>query len=209
MVGLLNLRNTPQEGLATSPVQRLFGRRTKTLIPCANSTLTPAASSIIHSEKCRMENKKAAVAQRYIDRRELPSLQVGDTVRMQPISNDKREWQEATVSERLKNRSYEVTASNGRTYRRSRTFLRSSRPSTHSRLVAEGLTRPYASARSSQPDDTTGTQDKPVEAIDPPLPASSPSKPGGPDSLPPIQQEAMHTQLHHIHSHTLPNPGEP
>ena len=131
MIGLLNLRNTPQEGLTTSPLQRLFGRRTKTLIPCANCILTPAVAQIIHGERVRMEDKKAAVAERYTDRRELPPLQVGDTVRMQPITRDKEEWQEATVSKTLKNRSYEVTTGTGRTYRGSRVFLRSSCPSTH------------------------------------------------------------------------------
>ena len=32
-LGLLNLRNTPHEGMQSSPVQRLLGRRTKTSIP--------------------------------------------------------------------------------------------------------------------------------------------------------------------------------
>ena len=32
-IGLLNIRNTPTEGMATSPAQRLFGRRTNTLLP--------------------------------------------------------------------------------------------------------------------------------------------------------------------------------
>ena len=32
-LGLLNQRNTPTEGLKTSPAQRLMGRRTKTLFP--------------------------------------------------------------------------------------------------------------------------------------------------------------------------------
>ena len=36
-LGLLNIRNTPTEGMATSPAQRLFGRRTKTLV-AANNT---------------------------------------------------------------------------------------------------------------------------------------------------------------------------
>ena len=36
-LGLLDFRNTPTEGLGTSPAQRLFGRRTKTLLPTASS----------------------------------------------------------------------------------------------------------------------------------------------------------------------------
>ncbi|GAB1598786.1 hypothetical protein Ahia01_000155800 [Argonauta hians] len=38
-IGLLNIRNTPQEGLASSPAQRLFGRETKTQIPCARENI--------------------------------------------------------------------------------------------------------------------------------------------------------------------------
>ena len=41
-LGLLNLRNTPQEGL-TSPAQRLMGRRTKHIVPTMFNLLKPAA----------------------------------------------------------------------------------------------------------------------------------------------------------------------
>ena len=40
-LGLLNIRNTPSEGMATSPAQRLFGRRTKTLLPTTHNQLKP------------------------------------------------------------------------------------------------------------------------------------------------------------------------
>ena len=39
-LGLLDFRNTPTEGLGTCPAQRLFGRRTKTLLPTAGKLLT-------------------------------------------------------------------------------------------------------------------------------------------------------------------------
>ena len=38
---LLDWRNTPTEGLNSSPTQRLFGRRTKTLLPSSNHLLNP------------------------------------------------------------------------------------------------------------------------------------------------------------------------
>ena len=41
-LGFLDFRNTPTEGLGTSPAQRLFGRRTKTLLPTAYSLLNQA-----------------------------------------------------------------------------------------------------------------------------------------------------------------------
>ena len=38
-IGLLNVRNTPSEGMLTSPAQRLFGRRTKTTTPTTGNLL--------------------------------------------------------------------------------------------------------------------------------------------------------------------------
>ena len=40
-LGLLNLRNTPTEGMNSSPAQRLMGRQTKTTIPTTNAVLAP------------------------------------------------------------------------------------------------------------------------------------------------------------------------
>ena len=42
-LGLLNLRNTPTEGLTTSPAERLLGRRTKTIVPTMKNRLKPMA----------------------------------------------------------------------------------------------------------------------------------------------------------------------
>ena len=38
-IGFLDFRNTPTEGLGTPPAQRLFGRRTKTLLPTSDRLL--------------------------------------------------------------------------------------------------------------------------------------------------------------------------
>ena len=45
-LGFLDFRNTPTEGLGTSPAQRLFGRRTKTLLPTAGRHLNEADTEI-------------------------------------------------------------------------------------------------------------------------------------------------------------------
>ena len=90
-----------------------------------------------------MENKRSKVAERHIDRKDLKPLQVGDAVRMQPI--DKTcEWKEATVTQRLKSRTYNVTTSDGRNYRRNRVFLRSTRrnPVSNSGEVVHRPTSP-------------------------------------------------------------------
>ena len=40
-LALLDWRNTPTEGIGSSPAQRLFGRRTKTLLPTTARLLRP------------------------------------------------------------------------------------------------------------------------------------------------------------------------
>ena len=52
-LALLDRRNTPTEDLNSLPVQRLFGRRTKTLLPTSNQLLKPKISSNI-DDKARL-----------------------------------------------------------------------------------------------------------------------------------------------------------
>ena len=40
-LSLLDWRNTPSEGISSSPAQRMFGRRTRTLLPTTSSLLKP------------------------------------------------------------------------------------------------------------------------------------------------------------------------
>ena len=40
-IAVLNLRNTPTEGLNTSPTKILFGRQTKSMMPTAEARLRP------------------------------------------------------------------------------------------------------------------------------------------------------------------------
>ena len=42
LLAILDWRNTPSEGFETSPVQRLMGRRTRTLLPTAKTLLNPS-----------------------------------------------------------------------------------------------------------------------------------------------------------------------
>ena len=130
-LGLLNIRNTPQEGLTTSPVQRLMGRRTLTLIPTCESLLKPQDYSV-NKERQLMEDKKSAVAERYQKRKTLRPLEVGETVRMQPIDNKTQLWKEATVDRKLKSRTYEIVTGDGRKYKRNRQYLRPARPRSNS-----------------------------------------------------------------------------
>ena len=46
-LSLLDYRNTPTEGLGSSPAQLLFGRRTKTLVPTSSRLLVPEAVHVV------------------------------------------------------------------------------------------------------------------------------------------------------------------
>ena len=61
-----------------------------------------------------MEEKRASVAERYDNKRNLTQLTVGDVVVMQPIEKNNKLWKEAVVTKQVKSRSYEVTTTEGR-----------------------------------------------------------------------------------------------
>ena len=128
LIGLLNIRNSPTEGLDTSPAQRLFGRRTKSMLPTTESKLTPHYP-FSASEAWKKQEKRL---RRQDHGKDLKHLAPGDNVRIQPLRPYAREWREATVTKKLTGRSYEVETDDGRKYRRTRQFLRQTPHSTHS-----------------------------------------------------------------------------
>jgi len=130
-LGLLNLRNTPNEGLTTSPSQRLFGRRTRTLLPTMDKSLQPTGNHLC--DVPAQWRRKYGVADRSTNR-DLPPLTVGDTVRMQPIQTGTREWQPATVVKKLGSRKYEVEKKGGRRAIRNRKHIRLMPESEHSNV---------------------------------------------------------------------------
>ncbi len=130
LLGLLNLRNIPNECLDTSPSQRLFGRRTRSLLPAKNCQLTPRHHSS-DSDALKKHNNRLQKCN-YDTGRELMPLTKGNTVRIEPSTPSNRKWQEATVARRLSGRAYEVETEDGRKYRRNRRHLKQSTPSIHS-----------------------------------------------------------------------------
>ena len=122
-LALLNWRNTPQEGLEYSPVQRLMGRRSKTLLPTNPRLLKP---KIIDDSKFRQKKDEMKIksCQTFAKRSNLVPLQINDAVRMQPIAPHERNWRKATVKTSVNPRSYIVETEDGRQYRRDRQYLR-------------------------------------------------------------------------------------
>ncbi len=122
-LALLELRNIPSEKMKSSPVQRLFGRRTRTMLPIKKRLLEPEISTNV---KEKLSEKKSVQISFYNrGTHELPPLSKGDIVRFQPPG--KQIWVKAKVQNQVDVRSYAVRTEDGREYRRNRKHLRSSK----------------------------------------------------------------------------------
>jgi hypothetical protein len=122
-LALLNIRNIPSPETGTSPAQRLLGRRTKTILPTTTRLLEETPPSKHENEQLKLLQKRQAA---YYNKhaQDLPALQKGDVVRMKPHQLGQKEWKKAIILEKLDERSYEVEADEGGTYRRNRVHLK-------------------------------------------------------------------------------------
>lgn len=154
-LALLDYRNTPTQGLDTSPVQRLMSRRTKTLLPTTARLLQPQIPDGQHEKILSNQERQA----KYYDRRArtLPDLKPGDTVRMYhgPSKTKSQELLKAIVNSKLGSRSYEVVTEDGRNFRRNRVHLRKSeekfQPNSQTAATTNEDTKPQpASTKSHQ-----------------------------------------------------------
>ena len=158
-MALLEYCNTPSEGMTTSPVQRLLGRSTRTMLPGLGTISKQSQEN--HQEKLEKQRK---IKKQY-DRsaRDLPVLKEGDPVMVKDYHNHKREWREARVSKQLSGRSYAVEA-DGELLRRNRRDLR---PSSMEQLTEQNPASPSTSNGELIP---SGPQILPVSAALNPTP---------------------------------------
>ncbi|XP_061168990.1 uncharacterized protein K02A2.6-like [Saccostrea echinata] len=121
-LALLDFRNTPTQHVGTSPVMRLMGRRTKTLLPTKGKLLQPKDAPF---EKEKIDNAKQKQAEYYNrSAHPLSQLSVGETVR---VKTPNRPWEKGTVTEAIpERRSYKVTTEAGANYTRNRKHFRKS-----------------------------------------------------------------------------------
>ena len=94
-LALLDWRNTPSEGIGTSPSQRFLGRRCKTLLPISGSLLKPRYPV---EEDAQAINSQKERQQYYYDQhvKPLKPLKVGDAVRVCLLK--KKTWSPAICS---------------------------------------------------------------------------------------------------------------
>lgn len=123
-LAMLDQRNTPTQGVDSSPVQRLMSRRTQTLVPMSSTLLYPKVVEGVN-EKLQVKRQKA---KSYHDRstKILPELEIGQEVRV--ASQKNKTWDRGTCVQKLSDRSYAVQAS-GEIMRRNRHDLRPERGS--------------------------------------------------------------------------------
>ena len=123
---ILDLRNTPTQGVESSPAQRLHGRRTRTTLPTTAELLKPRGAEILTEERKKMKRVQDKQIKHYNQHaKDLPVLQEGDIVRLKPYRQGSNVWQKATIQRRLDERSYEVETDAGLLLRRNRVDLRS------------------------------------------------------------------------------------
>ena len=121
LLAILDWRNTPSEGFSTSPVQRLMGRRTRTLLPTAEVLLRP--NSDIKTTTSNLAARKRLQCRQYNRGiKNLAPLKAGDAIRMK-LPGEKK-WSLGHCTRPLGRRSYEVEVE-GRHFRRNRRQLRS------------------------------------------------------------------------------------
>ena len=121
-MAILHWRNTPTEGLDSSPAQRLMSRRLKTSLPVADSLLQPHVVVGV-TEKLWWKQR---MAKSTYDRsaRDLPELIVGDRIRMKPLPGDRTgRWPLGQSIQKVAPRSFVVDV-NGTLYRCIRVDLR-------------------------------------------------------------------------------------
>ena len=112
LLALLDWRNTPTDGISTSPAQGLMGRRTRTLLPTHEKLLLHSS----HSDTAtRLAGRKLRQVRQYNKKLQpLEPLRCGQATCMRLPG--KPEWSLGTCTHVLKNRSSEVEVC-GRRYR--------------------------------------------------------------------------------------------
>ncbi|XP_040357500.1 uncharacterized protein K02A2.6-like isoform X1 [Ixodes scapularis] len=119
---LLEWRNSPRDNLLKSPVQRLMGRQTRTLLPVPDCCLEPAIVPPKEVHK-RLQEIRSKQRTSYNRTKALPELQDGQQV--SAFDTISHTWSPAVVMRRAgPPRSFVIETGDGRVLRRTREHLR-------------------------------------------------------------------------------------
>lgn len=118
-LALLHHRNTPRQNIG-SPVQRLMGRRTRTLLPSTEKLLLPKVIEGVKENMTRLIEKEKEYADK--NKKEPVEFPVGKNILYR---KSHREWLPATVVENQEPpRSVVMETPDGKRYRRNSWFIR-------------------------------------------------------------------------------------
>ena len=123
-LALLDWRNTPSEQLKLSPVQILFGRRTRTLMPTPDSLLMTGRENETRENLVKSKERQKFYYDRHT--KEKPSLNKGQTVRVK-LDTTQPTWEKGEIESVLPYRSYRVRTQDGSVYRRNRKHVQFSK----------------------------------------------------------------------------------
>ena len=139
-LSLLDWRNTPTEGLDSSPAQRIFGRRTHTSLPTTSNLLKPKTPNHVREKIIKNKNKQKIYYNH--GTKDLPPLKRGDIVRVHPLPTDNQgRWFKAKVERKADIRSYIVRTEGGQEYRRNRKHLRATKETFEDLAIGEDHTQ--------------------------------------------------------------------
>jgi hypothetical protein len=175
-LALLHHRNTPNK-VEYSPVQRIFSRRTRCLIPTKMENLKPNVAIDI-KEKIEMKKR---TAKSFYDRsaRDLPELKVGQPVVFKQFPETQKDWSMGFVQKRLNDRSFSIQAG-GKEYRRNREHIkpRISQFESGRLEIADTLEKEIEIEEKFE--ENQGTLNSSPTFIDTPFNSKSPKSPGKP-----------------------------
>ena len=164
-LALLDHRNTSTE-IGSSPVQRLFGRRTRNLLPLSSRQLQPKSVPPQDVQERLIKSKQKQAFYYNLKGTALPELQPGQTVRMKRPQEST--WTEAVCKKMIGPPSY-VVVSGGRTYRRNRRQLRMV-PQSDLHSVAKPADEPLQSVlQTDSPPAVVEPVSEHVEVASPPI----------------------------------------
>ncbi len=103
-LAILQWRNTPTEGMFSSPAQRLMSRSLRTPFPLADTLLGPSVVTGV-PDKLQVKHQTAKL---WYDRsaRDLPELSIGQDIRMKPLPGDRTgRWRRGVCMQQVGPRS--------------------------------------------------------------------------------------------------------
>ena len=143
--------------MSSSPAQRMFRRRTRTVLLTTSSLLKPKVQEDVKEKLTKQKSKKV----KYCNQTSKEPLQSGEVVRVAHKQGDReRKWFKVRVEEQVDIRSYEVRTEDGKLYRRNRRHFRQSKEPFAQTAEASPVVQPQHNQTNTSPTTAAPTRPK-------------------------------------------------